>query len=326
MVILIALSPLIALVQAAPAVANADPLWLRLLLAGSVGGVAGAVLTGVFKLWEQSRQRQADVAKLEVEIEARLRAEARTQAARLRQSYINALPYHVTLLRNQMMAVRDKLANDADRRQMSEWFLRIKKYGARQLFIDDKESKGRVTAEEFSSRCHYEYIFAMSTLYHTSVFLFFSQRILSLAPFTEVDAEFSRKLDDLLKDLGDAFARKNAKGDPEEVKKEVRERGLWETVQNNMGAIVRKDDWYLTYPQFCRIFVDIEQPQRDDHAFMRALDFYGAFDEKDPYPLLTVEGADGIVSALNSLLNYLEEQRARREAAERERRLQTAEA
>jgi hypothetical protein len=57
------------------------------------------------------RQRQADVAKLELEIEARLRAEARTQAARLRQSYINALPYNVTLLRNQMMAVREKLAN-----------------------------------------------------------------------------------------------------------------------------------------------------------------------------------------------------------------------
>jgi hypothetical protein len=153
-------------------------LWLRLLLAGSVGGVAGAVLTGVFKLWEQSRQSQADVDKLEVEIEARLRAEARTQAARLRQSYINALPYHVTLRRNQMMAVRDKLANDADRREMSKWFLRIKKYGARRLFIEDDESKGRVSAEEFSSHCHYEYIFAMSTLYHTSVFLFFSQRIL----------------------------------------------------------------------------------------------------------------------------------------------------
>jgi hypothetical protein len=141
-----------------------------------------------------------------------------------------------------------------------------------------------------------------------------------------VDEELSRKLDDLLKHVGDAFARKNAKGDPEEVKKEVRDNGLWETVQNNMGAIVRKDDWYLTYPQFCRIFVDVEKRQRDDHAFMRALDFYGAFREEDPYPLLTVEGADGIVSVLNSLLSYLAEQRARREAAERERLLQAAKA
>jgi hypothetical protein len=91
------------------------------------------------------------------------------------------------------------------------------------------------------------------------------------------------------------------------------------TVQNNMGAIVRKKDWYLTYPQFCRIFVDIDRPPRDDHAFMRALDFYGAFHEKDPFPLLTVEGAAGIVLALDSLLSFLADQRMRREAGERER-------
>ena len=317
--IFIALSPLIALLQAGPATANADPVWLRVLVAGSAGAVVAAVVTGVFKVLEQRRQRQADVAKLEVEIEARLRAEARTQAARLRQSYINALPYHVTLLSNQMMAVRDKLADDAERREMSKWFLQIKKYGARRLFIGDDESKGLVSAEDFSSRCHYQYIFPMSTLYHTSVFLFFSQRILSLAPFTEVDAELSGKLDDRLKAVGNAFARKNAKGSPARVKEEVRDNGLWETVQNNMGAIVRKDDWYLTYPQFCRIFVDIEQKTRDDHAFMRALDFYGAFHEKDPYPLLTVEGAEGILSALESLQRFLEDRRASREAAERER-------
>jgi hypothetical protein len=79
-----------------------------------------------------------------------------------------------------------------------------------------------------------------------------------------------------LKDVGEAFARRNAPGDSQQVKNEVRDSGFWETVQNNMGAVVRKDDWYLSYPEFCRIFKDIDCADPNDHAFMRALDFYGA--------------------------------------------------
>jgi len=303
------------LAQVASLAEGADPLWQRLLLAGSVGGVAGAIVTGLFKLWEQKRQGEADITKLEVEIEARLRAEARTQAARLRQTYVNALPYHATLLRDQMQAVREKLADEHDRNEMARWFLEIKLYGAGRLFAGGEDKRA-----EFSARCHYQYIFAMSALYYTSVFLFFSQRILSLAPFSEVDAELSSRLDQLLKDVGAALARKNAGGDAKNVRNQVRDYGLWETVQNNMGAIIRKDDWYLSYPDFCMIFVDTSRPRRDDHAFMRALDFFGAYDEQNPRPLLSVEGADGIVAALDSLLNYLEAQRTEREAAERGRR------
>lgn len=329
MVIVIKLSSLIAAAQAVPmAPAATEPLWLKLLS----GAVIAALITGFFKLWELHQQLkgvgeeirlklQADVTKLDIEIEARLRAEARTEAAQLRQTYVNALPYHSTLLRDQMLALREKLADHKSRHEMAEWFLQIKQYGARQLFKDGDE-KEPVSPEEFSARCHYLYIFAMSTVYYTSVFLFFSQRILSLAPFSEVDSALSNRLDQCLKDVGYAFARRNARGNAEQVKAEVRDNGLWETVQNNMGAIVTKDQWYLSYPEFCRIFVDIEQSRRDDHAFMRVLDFYGAYDDKNPQPLLSVEGADGIVTALNSLLSFLAEQRATREAAERERRFQ----
>jgi hypothetical protein len=45
-------------VQSAFAVA-AEPLCLRSVLAGSVGVVAETVVTGLFKLWEQRRQRLA---------------------------------------------------------------------------------------------------------------------------------------------------------------------------------------------------------------------------------------------------------------------------
>jgi hypothetical protein len=324
--ILLTLLPFFAFAQpvSAPTVL-AEPLWMRIVLAG---GVIAAFVAGFFKLWELRQQLrridheiseklEADVTKLEVEMEARLKAEARTQVARLRETYVNALPFHATLLRDHISAVSVKLADPQSRSEMAGWFNEIKRYGARELFKDNDRGKGTVSPMEFSARCHYHLIFAMSTLYYTSVFFLFSQRIRALAPFSEADSSFSDGLDRHLKAIGDAFARRNISGDPERARREAEHNGLWETVQNNMGALVRKDEWYVSYPEFCRIFIDVDQPRRDDHAFMRALDVFGAYAGG---PLLTAEGANSIVTALNALLTFLAEQRANRESAERNRR------
>jgi len=88
-----------------------------------------------------------------------------------------------------------------------------------------------------------------------------------------------------------------------------------------MGAIVRKKDGYLTYPEFCMLFIDIEQPRRNDHVFMRAMDFFGA----DPGPLLTPEGARSIVNALETLVAFLKTQQEAREAEEQKRIVKYAE-
>jgi len=301
-----------------------NPLWLRILL---TGGTLGALIAGFFKLWELRQQLKridrevnaklkADVTKMEVEMEARLKAETRSQTARLRQTYINALPFHVGLLRDHMSGVRDKLADPQSAREMAGWFSEIKRYGERRLFKDNDPHKGVISGEEFSACCHYHLIFAMSTLYYSSLFFLFSQRIRSLAPFSEADSRFSDKLDEHLKFVGDAFAYKTGAATPEENRVEAERRGLWETVQNNMGALVRRDDWYITYPEFCRIFVNIDHSRRDDHVFMRALDFFGAYAGG---PLLTIDGAKSIIAALDSLLHFLFEERRTRHAAERER-------
>jgi hypothetical protein len=111
----------------------------------------------------------------------------------------------------------------------------------------------------------------LPTLYYTSVFLFFSQRIRSLAPFSEVEPELENRLNLSLRAVTQVFAS-NVAGT-----------GLWKPC-NGMAAIVRKDDWYLSYPEFCSIFVDIDRfrrdgqvYRRDDHVLMRALDYFGAF-------------------------------------------------
>jgi hypothetical protein len=82
-----------------------------------------------------------------------------------------------------------------------------------------------------------------------------------LAPFTEADSKFSKLLDEKLDAVSDAFARRDFPGDVETKKREVREKGLWDTVQKNMAAVVRKNDWYLSYPEFCRIFVYFDAKQ-----------------------------------------------------------------
>ncbi|HYI93324.1 MAG TPA: hypothetical protein VEX68_07255 [Bryobacteraceae bacterium] len=165
---------------------------------------------------------------------------------------------------------------------------------------------------EFSAWLHYPLIFPMSTLYYTSVFFHFSQRIRTLAPFTEADSRLGDRLANHLRAVENAFARKDAQTDPAH---EAEKNGLWETVQNSMAAIVRKEDGYLTYPEFCMLFIDIEQPRRNDHVFMRAMDFFGA----DPGPLLTPEGARSIVGALESLVDFLKQQQEARETEEQKR-------
>jgi hypothetical protein len=51
---------------------------------------------------------------------------------------VKALLYHVALRRDQMLAVREKLAHTKDCDEMAKWFLDIKRYGARRLFDSDR--------------------------------------------------------------------------------------------------------------------------------------------------------------------------------------------
>jgi tetrahydromethanopterin S-methyltransferase subunit B len=299
--LVVMLWPILAMAQpVGPAGSTADSLWIKVLLPIVLGLVAG-----FFGLWQSQRkfkqdiammneQRRedltADMSKIERQITEQLKADVRTQAARLRERYVNALPFHTRLLTQQMAAVRDKLAHDHDHK-MQRWFKKIKEYCEARIDRDDPR------AGEFSAWCHYEGVFAMSTLYYTSVFFLYSQQLRSLSPFSELDASFGKNMEGYLQQVGDAFARR---GINEEAA------GLWDPVQDNMGAMVRKDDWYKSYPEFCRIFIEVS-PRREDHVFLRALDFFGAHGgpADPPQALLDKEGAETIVTALDDLLHFL---------------------
>jgi len=319
----------------AAALSSPEP-WVIALLAGSAGGALITSLFGILvKPWDL-RQRlkvieseadtklKTDITRLGEEAGMRLRMEARAEAARLRQKYVNALQFQAELLKSQIEAVARMLADDIDTKKLFGWFSKIKSYGDGKLEIQPGQLMSEV---EFSERCHYEFIFAMSTLYYTSVFFLFSQRILSLAPFSEADSEFSIDLGQSLRTVAKAFVVQHAAGDPQREAAMERDQGLWDTVQNSMGAIVRQEEWYLSYPDFCRLFINRNDPKRPDHIFRRTLDFYGAFESRDHVEqgqqiliegraLLQIGGAKVIVNALDALLQLLHREQLARDSAE----------
>jgi hypothetical protein len=62
--------------------------------------------------------------------------------------------------------------------------------------------------------------------------------------------------------------------------------------------------------EVCRTFIEVA-PTREDHVFLRALDFFGALGDL-PHALLDPEGAEAIIKALDELLTFLGAQGARR--------------
>jgi hypothetical protein len=82
-----------------------EPLWLWCVLAGSVGAAAETVVTGLFKPWEQRQHRLARQ-NPEVEIEAQRGSRDEDRPCDCCQTHVKALPYHATLLSDQMLSAQ----------------------------------------------------------------------------------------------------------------------------------------------------------------------------------------------------------------------------
>ena len=236
--------------------------------------VVPATITGLLS-WAVSRwQSRRDIQKVQEQIEAQYHAERRTRSAHV----LDTLLFQADLLRTQLEAVRGMLMDERHKaQQMRGWFAEI------------KEECARGTAKDgaaFSAKCHYHLIFSMTTLYYTAIYFLYAHEMRRLIPFTRLSLGQQADLDSKLTRVRHAFARAEADRLGEE-------RGLWVPVQDNMGSSVRKDGSHKSYTEFCRLFVDTTF-EREDHVFLRPLDFYGA----NPAVCLDVAGATVIVDAL----------------------------
>ena len=254
--------------QAGPA-----PLGRGLLLA-----MAPAVVAGLLS-WAVSRwQARRDIQKIQDQIEAQYTAQRRTRATEV----LDTLLFQAELLRTQLEAVQAMLADAAVKGpRLHGWFHEIK----------EECAKGATkNVAEFSAKCHYHLIFAMTTLYYTSLYFCYANEMYRLIAFAKVEPSAQADLKRRLNDVRSAFART-------ETAREEEERGLWLPVQDNMGISVRKDGSHMSYSGFCRLFSEATL-ERADHVFLRALDFYGA----NPAVSLSEAGCSAIVRALRDLV------------------------
>ena len=130
----------------------------------------------------------------------------------------------------------------------------------------------------------------MTTLYYTSVYFRYAQEMYRLVPFTKLSQSQQTELKRKLSDVANAFARTGS----ERIEKE---KGLWLPVQDNMGISVRKNGEHKSYSEFCRLFIG-STVEREDHIFLRPLDFYGA----NPVVRVDVAACAAITAALAELV------------------------
>ena len=226
------------------------------LMSGLLIAAVPAILTGVLS-WGLSRwQSIRDIQKVQEQLEAQYNAERRNRAAQVS----DALLFQADLLRTQLAALKEMLADkNGKASRLRGWFTEIK----------EESWKGAAKdAPGFSAKLNYHLIFAMTTLYYTSVYFRYAQEMYRLIPFTKLSPSHETELKRKLNDVTNAFART-------ESEKSEEEKGLWIPVQNNMGMSVRKNDEHKSYSEFCRLFIETTV-EREDHIFLRPLDFYGA--------------------------------------------------
>jgi hypothetical protein len=249
------------------------------LTRGLMIAVAPAVLSGLLS-WGISRwQSLRDIQKIQEQLEAQYSAERRTRATQVS----DALLFQAELLGTQLEAMKDMLADTEGNASLNlwNWFAEIKEEAARGAAKD---------APSFSAKLHYHLIFAMTTLYYTSVYFRYAQEMYRLVPFTKLSQSQQTELKRKLSDVANAFARTGS----ERIEKE---QGLWIPVQYNMGISVRKNGEHKSYSEFCRLFIG-STVEREDHIFLRPLDFYGA----NPAVRVDVAACTAITAALAELV------------------------
>ena len=234
--------------------AEQDPKSSLTLTRGLMIAVAPAILTGLLS-WGISRwQSLRDIQKIQEQLEAQYSAERRTRATQVS----DALLFQAELLGTQLEAMKEMLADTEGKAlDLWNWFAEIK---------EEAERGAAKNAPNFSAKLHYHLIFAMTTLYYTSVYFRYAQEMYRLVPFTKLSQSQQTELKRKLSDVANAFARTGS----ERIEKE---KGLWLPVQDNMGISVRKNGEHKSYSEFCRLFIG-STVEREDHIFLRPLDFY----------------------------------------------------
>jgi hypothetical protein len=237
-----------------------------------IAGIVPAVVSGLAAFFVADRRFKTE-----------LRQQRAGSIATLRQRYVSPLRYWATRLDARLGEVRAKMGDDADDRQLRGWFKTIKDHAA------DDQSK-----PDFRNWCYYEGIFSITTVYYTCSYIQCARELRFQLPFSELDPDYSERLDDHLDRVSAALGGFE---------------GIWDSTQEVLGEVFSGGDGKLNNEELCRIL-----DSRDEFRvapFLRLLDVY----------IVELDAAkvDRIRAALTGLVGFLSSERTPEHPADRGR-------
>ena len=144
----------------------------------------------------------------------------------------------------------------------------------------------------------------MTTLYYTCSYIQVAREVRFQQPFSELDPEYSKRLDDHLSQVSDALGGED---------------GLWDSSQEVLGEVFTMADRKLSSDDLCRVL--------DSHDQFKVGPFYRMLDVFIDTKRLTIPKIVEIRARLDALITFLDSERtpewgrpARRRARSRGRR------
>ena len=219
------------------------------------------------KLVELDTSFGLKVKELKEQFDLQREADRAKEEARLRDRFLSPLLFATRELIERLEGIEERLGQPPQCKEMLDWF---------------NEIEGRTHKKsDFDYWCNDAGHFAVTTLYITASYFAYANRILTEAPFHEVDFGYSGALGERLRRVRDCMSTYD---------------GIWRESQENLGRMMTKEDRVLSYAEMCALLTDtVKFPW-----FLILLNFYRKLHPGKK------ELIKGMVTALSELRTFLE--------------------
>jgi len=185
------------------------------------------------------------VKELREQLDLQREADRAKEEARLRDRFLSPLLFATRELIERLEIIEERLGQPARCKEMLYWFNEI-------------EGKTHNKAD-FDYWCNDIGHFGVTTLYITASYFAYANRILTEAPFHEVDLRYSGDLAERLRKVRDCMSTYE---------------GIWRESQENLGRMMSKEDGVLSYAEMCALLTDMTKFP----WFLIMLNFYRKLD------------------------------------------------
>jgi hypothetical protein len=192
---------------------------------------------------------------------------------------VNPLRYWATRLSVRLSEIEAKFTHpeqyEKEPGETRGWFQTLKRH-----------AEGHEIRDDFRGWCCYEGILAITTIYYACSYIQVAREVRFQLPFSELDPEYSQRLDDHLSQVTDALGGKN---------------GIWDSSQEVLGEVFTMADRKLSSDELCRVL--------DSHDPFKVAPFYRMLDAFIEPKMLEVPKIAAIRGRLDELIHFLASER-----------------